>query len=75
VGTHSRLLEKHSRQSWLRECLDDSVAHLAKGGYFEESKINVDLFDTFFGYYMIPYVFHSFDVYTIILQHKNKGNP
>ena len=37
----------------------------AKGGYFEESKIK-NLFNTFFGYYMIPYVlFHSFaTVYT-----------
>jgi hypothetical protein len=32
----------------------------AMGGYF-------DLFNTF-GYYMIPYVFHYFDVFTIILQ-------
>jgi hypothetical protein len=32
-------------------------------------KIQFDLFNTFFGYYMIPYVlFHSFDVFTIILQ-------
>jgi hypothetical protein len=28
----------------------------AKGGYFEESKIYFDLFNTFFGYYMIPCV-------------------
>ena len=41
----------------------------AKVGYFEESKINFDLFNTFFGYYMIPYVlFHSFDVFTIFIQ-------
>ena len=41
----------------------------AKGGYCEESKIYFELFNTFFGYYMIPYVlFHSFDVFTIILQ-------
>ena len=32
-------------------------------------KIYFDLFNTFFGYYIIPYVlFHSFDVFTIILQ-------
>ena len=32
-------------------------------------KIYFDLFNTFFGYYMIPYVlFHSCDVFTIILQ-------
>ena len=35
----------------------------AKGGYFEESHIKniyFDLFNTFVGYYMIPYVlFHS----------------
>jgi hypothetical protein len=42
----------------------------AKGGYFEESKIYFDLFNTF-GYYMIPYVlFHSVDVFTIILQRR-----
>ena len=43
----------------------------AKGGYFEESKYKIyfDLFNTVFGYYMIPCVlFHSFDVFTIILQ-------
>ena len=41
----------------------------AKGGYFEESQIKIYLFNTFFGYYMIPYVlFHSFDVFTLILQ-------
>ena len=41
----------------------------AKGGYFEESKIYFDLFTTFFGHYMIPFVlFHSFYVVTIILQ-------
>ena len=42
-----------------------------KGGYFEESQIsNIFGFALhFFGYYMIPYVlFHSFDVFTIILQ-------
>ena len=41
----------------------------AKGGYSEESKSKIyfDLDNTFFGYYMIPYVlFHSFDVYTIV---------
>ena len=50
-------------------------------------KIYFDLFNSFFGYYMIPYVlFHSFDVFTIILQcvisfynvlfnSKNKGKP
>jgi hypothetical protein len=39
-----------------------------KGGYFEESKIYFDLFNTFSGYYMMPYVlFHSFDVLTIII--------
>ena len=32
-------------------------------------KIYFDWFHTFFSYYMIPYVFfHSFDVFTIILQ-------
>jgi hypothetical protein len=41
----------------------------AKGGNFEESQIPSDLFSTFLGYYVIPYVlFHSFDVFTIILQ-------
>ena len=34
-----------------------------------KSQIDLDLFNTFFGYYMIPHVlFHSFDFYTIILQ-------
>ena len=44
----------------------------AKGGYLKnlKYKIYLDLFNTFFGYFMIPYVlFHSFDdVFTIILQ-------
>jgi hypothetical protein len=36
----------------------------AKGGYIEESQKYLDLFNTFFGYYMIPYMlFHSFDVH------------
>ena len=40
----------------------------AKGGYFEETRIYFDLFNTF-GYYMIPCVlFHRVDVFTIILQ-------
>ena len=34
-----------------------------------KSKIYIDLFNTVFGYYMVPFVlFHSFDVFTIILQ-------
>ena len=42
----------------------------SKGGSFEESKIEIDfdLFNTFFGYYMIHVLFHSVDVFTIILQ-------
>ena len=41
----------------------------AKGGYLKNLKYIFDLFNTFFGYYMIPYVlFHSSDVFTIILQ-------
>ena len=43
----------------------------AKGGYLKNLKyeIDFDLFNTFYGYYMIPNVlFHSFDVFTIILQ-------
>jgi hypothetical protein len=33
----------------------------AKGGYFAESKIDVDFFNTCFGFCMIPYVlFHLF---------------
>ena len=72
VGTLSRLLENHSRWSWLREC--QGCARLSsrkKGGYFKESNItNIFWFvQHFFGYYMIPYVlFHSFEVFTIILQ-------
>ena len=45
----------------------------AEGGYFEESQILFDLFNTVFGNYMIPYVlFNSFDVFTIFLQCKKK---
>jgi hypothetical protein len=40
----------------------------AKDGYFEESKIYFDLFNTFFGYFVIHVLFHSFHVFTIILQ-------
>ena len=41
----------------------------AKVGYLKNIKYNFDLFNTFFGYYIIPYVlFHSFDVFAIILQ-------
>jgi hypothetical protein len=43
----------------------------AKGGYLKNLKYKIyfDLLKTFLGYYMIPYVlFHSFDVFTIILQ-------
>jgi hypothetical protein len=57
----------------------------AKGGYFEESKIYYDMFNTFCFLggitTLIPYVlFHSFDVFTIILQCRkyillNKENP
>ena len=40
-----------------------------KGGYFEESKIYLDLFNTCLGNYKIPYVlFHNFDVFIVILQ-------
>jgi hypothetical protein len=40
----------------------------AKGGYFKESQICFDLFNTFFGCNMISYLLcHSFDVFTIIL--------
>jgi hypothetical protein len=38
-------------------------------------KIYLHLFNTFFGYYMIPYVsFHSFDVCTIIINVENSTN-
>ena len=40
----------------------------AKGGYLKNLKYKIyfDLFNPFFGYYMIPYVlYHSFDVFTI----------
>jgi hypothetical protein len=66
VGSPSRLLEKHSRWSWLRECQECaklSSSYLKNLKY----KIYVDLFNTF-GYYMIPYVlFDSVDVLTINL--------
>ena len=46
----------------------------AKGGYFEESQV-LHLFNTCFGYYMIPYVlFHSFYVYNVE-NSKNKEKP
>jgi hypothetical protein len=51
----------------------------AKGIFWRISvyKIYLDLFNTFFVYCMIPYVlFHSFDVFNIILQNsKNKEKP
>ena len=39
VGTPSRLLEKHSRWSWLRECQEVQSCHQGKGWLFEESQI------------------------------------
>ena len=39
VGSPSRLLEKHSRGSWVRECQECKAVIKAKGGYFEESQI------------------------------------
>ena len=46
-----------------------NAVNKAKGGYFEEYQIYLDLFKHFFGYDMIPYVlFHTSDVFTIILQ-------
>ena len=40
----------------------------AKGGYFEKYKTYFELFNTFFGYYMIPYVlFCSFDAFITIV--------
>ena len=57
--TPSRLLEKHSRWIWLRECQEcaklsssQRVATLKNLKY----KLHFDLFNTFFGYYMIPCV-------------------
>ena len=40
-------------------------------------KINLDLFNTFFGYYVIPYVlFHSFELfYNVGKKVKNKEKP
>ena len=43
----------------------------ANGGYLKNLKYKIyfELFNTFFGYYMIPYVsFHSFDVFTSQIQ-------
>ena len=43
----------------------------AKGGYLKNLKYKIyfDLLNTFFVYYMIPFVlFHNVDVVTIILQ-------
>ena len=40
AATHSRLLEKHSSLSWLRECQERAkLSSRQKGGYFEESQI------------------------------------
>jgi hypothetical protein len=39
VRMPSRLLEKHSRWSWLREYQACAKAVTAKGGYFEESQV------------------------------------
>ena len=66
VGTPSRLLEKHSRWSWLRECQE--CAKLSKASYFEESKIYFALFNTFLVTTWFHVLFDSFDVFTIILQ-------
>ena len=49
----------------------------AKGGYLKnlKSQIYLDLFKKKIGYYMIPYVlFHSFELFTIILQFYNSKN-
>jgi hypothetical protein len=49
VGTPSRLLEKQvERMPRVYKALIK-----ANGGYFEESIIHLDLFNTFFGFYMI----------------------
>ena len=72
MGTLSRLLEKHSSWSWLRECQE--CAKLSSRQRVVtlknlKSKIYLKSFNIFFGYYIIPYVLlHSFDVFTIILQ-------
>ena len=42
VGTPSRLSEKHSRWSWLRECQECKKLSSRQSGYFEEYKIYFD---------------------------------
>ena len=67
VGTPSRLLENYSRWSWLREYQE--CAKLSSRLRVATLKNLKYLFNTFFVNNMIPYVlFHSFDVFTIILQ-------
>ena len=75
VGTPSRLLEKHSRWSWLRECQECAKLSRQRVATFKNLKYILMCF-TRFGYYMIPCVlFHSFDVFTIILnQHCYSGD-
>ena len=46
VGTSSRLLEKHSRWSWLRECQECAKAIKANVSNFEQYKIYFHLFNT-----------------------------
>jgi transposase len=39
--------DQHSSLIWLRECKVCKAVIKAKGGYFEESQIYLDLFNTF----------------------------
>ena len=71
VGTPSRCLKKHSSWSWLRECQEcaklsprQRVAILKNLRY----KIYLDLFNTFLDTTLFHVLFHTFDVFTIILQ-------
>ena len=62
---------KTARKSFLMKLVErmPRVCKVVKGGYFEESLLNIFGFVShFFGYYMIPYVlFHSIDVFIAIL--------
>ena len=86
-GNHNTFVPREVFMTLWMDCSFDAVKGLvqskticqecAKLSSWQIYKTYFDLFNTFFGYYMIPYVLcHSFDVFTIILQHsKIKKNP
>jgi hypothetical protein len=46
----------------------------AKGGYFEESKIDFDLLNTFLVTTQFHVIFHSFDIFNSIYKNKKPLN-